>query len=363
MLVLKNILSSVFLFSMFFISDVNCINTVTDGGIIVAKSLIDGSSKITLLVGTPDGDAVSAAAALSTVLLGLNKSVETIYNGNLAFNFARQPKNVLIQKHEQTPDLLISLDEADKKNLYWCEDFNGVPLINIDHHDSNDLYGNLSLINTDAAACCEVLISVFAGINTNLFSSGVAESLVFGIWCDTQGGNERLLKENTLPSIKKLVDLNLLTFEAVSQLEEEYKKVIDELTDGEAKLWENLKDTIKTDVDLSFVNINCFFDIPRDGNNLSTWVKFQRKFFGLEEVKTSKLQAFIYLIPVGLIRNNEKAGYNISLRSNNGEALKVAKSFGGGGHYNAASFFVAMDSTKSFADIINKMKEVLNKID
>lgn len=361
MMVFKNVLFSfVFLFSLFFTADISCINEK----IIETVDLIEKASSITLLVGTPDGDAVSAAVALSEGLIGLGKNVETIYNGQLAFNFSRQPKKVLIKKHRQTPDLLISLDEANKKNLYWCEDFNSVSLVNIDHHGSNNNYGNVNLIDTNTAACCEVLINIFLessliGVNLN-----IAQALVFGILCDTQGLQERLLKKNTMPLILRLIDLDLLSVDHLPTLKEEYKKVMDELTEGEANLWSDLKETIKIDDDLIPVSMTSFFDIPSDGSKLSTWIKLQRKFFNLEDVKKSKLQAFIYVISEGLIRDNKKSGYNISLRSKNGEALKVAKSFNGGGHENAASFFVALDGNKaSREEIISDMRRALGEID
>lgn len=60
---------------------------------------INKAKKITLLVHfRPDGDAISACAALSFILEKEGKKVESIYPNKPEFIFKRQPKNLLINK-------------------------------------------------------------------------------------------------------------------------------------------------------------------------------------------------------------------------------------------------------------------------
>ena len=90
---------------------------------------INKAKKITILIHfRPDGDAISSCAALSSILEKEGKQVESIYPSKPEFIFKRQPKNILINKHKQIPDLIIALDTANYERLYFPKEFSGVVL-------------------------------------------------------------------------------------------------------------------------------------------------------------------------------------------------------------------------------------------
>ena len=139
-----------------------CEGAMFDPKVVAAAwELIKKSSKITLLAHyKPDGDTVSACAALDIILRRLGKTVETVYPTTPEFNFKRQPEKVFINEHSQTPDLLIACDTANFDRLYFPEAFQTIPLINIDHHVSNTIDGVYNFIDPDSSSACEILYSL-----------------------------------------------------------------------------------------------------------------------------------------------------------------------------------------------------------
>jgi phosphoesterase RecJ-like protein len=89
-------------------------------------------------------------------------------------------------------DLVIGLDCSDTARLgkiYDAKRMDGVPLINIDHHVTNLLFGDVNLVNSQTASTAEVVLSLLdhLGVPLDQDGAGIALCLLTGVVTDTMG--------------------------------------------------------------------------------------------------------------------------------------------------------------------------------
>lgn len=147
---------------------------------------IVGAKHIVLIAHiNPDADSLGAASAMYTHLMRLEKRV-TLFcvtehiNHRLAF----LPWFDKIRHQFPTQaDLAISFDCGAYKRLGVEVT---VPLINVDHHKSNEAYGQINLIETKAISTTQVLFNAFEerGIKIN---PKMATALYAGLLDDSHG--------------------------------------------------------------------------------------------------------------------------------------------------------------------------------
>lgn len=138
----------------------------------------------------PDGDAIGSLLAIGFVLKRLGKQVELVCSEGVPSVYLFLEGNELIKKerdHSVTPEVLILVDCAEKDRCaidpeIW--NLPGLTVINIDHHITNTGFGNLNLIDSQAAATGEVLYRLFsdAGITLN---RAIATALYTAVATDT----------------------------------------------------------------------------------------------------------------------------------------------------------------------------------
>jgi bifunctional oligoribonuclease and PAP phosphatase NrnA len=149
------------------------------------SSLIDSASHIVLIAHkNPDADSLGSACAFYSYLLRERKKI-TLFclSSELNPNLAFLPwYDKVTDRFPQEADLLISFDCGSYGRL-GVE--SSIPLINIDHHLSNDLYGVENLVDTAAISTTEVVYDYFVtnGIKIN---GKMAFSLYAGLLDDSK---------------------------------------------------------------------------------------------------------------------------------------------------------------------------------
>ena len=112
----------------------------------------------------PDGDGVGAALALDRSLRAAGKKVRLLFPSPVASNLAWMPgfKRVKViddpatARRTKPAELLISVDCADRQRLGAVWDLRREALLNIDHHATNAAFGDIAMI--DAQAACTTLL-------------------------------------------------------------------------------------------------------------------------------------------------------------------------------------------------------------
>lgn len=114
----------------------------------------------------PDGDALGCQIAMALCLQQLGKKVTVWNHDGMTDSYRYLPCSDLVTKPTPSPqdfDVVIALDCSTFKRLGSAPDSIGAtPLwINIDHHVSNEGYGDLVLIDDKAPATGEILYELF----------------------------------------------------------------------------------------------------------------------------------------------------------------------------------------------------------
>lgn len=303
---------------------------------LLKNNLIQQALKITLLTHiNPDGDGISACAALEHCFKKLNKQIETIYPCKPDIDFKRQPENFFINKHNQTPDLIIACDTTSLDRAYYPDNFKNIPLINIDHHISNTISGTCNFVEPDYSSACEVL---FFLIQDNL-DTYAAECLLYGIIADTCVFQTQSTKAQTLHVAAKLIDLGANLY----QLKSEYLGTKDPQT---IMLWGSIMSS------LHIVNKDKAIVAFATKKDLEHFEQTQAALDGfsnfLAQTASSDITVFAYETVDGKTK--------VSIRSKVSDVNTFAAQFGGGGHKNAAGFLSDLPVDNVVQKIIEKLK-------
>lgn len=159
----------------------------------------------------PDGDTVGCALALSYALqqrgkLPLLACVHPI-PGTMRYlpgadDFVQEvPEDADI-------DLVIAIDMSDLQRtggLYREEWRDTLPLLVIDHHETNEGFGDVSIATPEAAATAMPLISIIEHLGVNV-EDNIATALLLGILTDTRGLRTESTTPEVLATVARLID-------------------------------------------------------------------------------------------------------------------------------------------------------------
>jgi phosphoesterase RecJ-like protein len=137
----------------------------------------------------PDGDALGSTIAFALWLQSLGKTVTAWNEDGVTERYRYLPRCELIAEPDSAPqpfDVIVALDNSVKNRLGSVLD--GVSsvgtLINIDHHVSNEYYGDLNYVDPTSPATGQIIYEFFKAIKAPL-SSDIAVNLFAAISTDT----------------------------------------------------------------------------------------------------------------------------------------------------------------------------------
>lgn len=102
-------------------------------------------------------------------------------------------------------DLVIVLDSPDKESLGKVYEenpdiFYEVPVVNIDHHNENDNFGQVNIVDLTSSSTAEILAGIFSNMDPNSLDETIAKCLLTGIIEATNS----FQKKNTTPKALQL---------------------------------------------------------------------------------------------------------------------------------------------------------------
>ncbi|PKL47403.1 MAG: hypothetical protein CVV42_13165 [Candidatus Riflebacteria bacterium HGW-Riflebacteria-2] len=154
-------------------------------------TLIADSSRILVAAHLrPDGDATGSVSGLVKSLLKAGKKVDTALLDGVPerFAFVFPPVELLRQPViDSDHDLIIILDSGDESRTGFTFKRNPEKtcLINIDHHASNTMFGDINYVDTGASSACEMVAALLHHAELP-FDSEVALSLMLGLVTDSR---------------------------------------------------------------------------------------------------------------------------------------------------------------------------------
>ncbi len=301
-------------------------NTLSD-----ISKIISNSNKIGITYHvSPDGDAVGSALALLNGLKYLNKNAylisKDIISDNLQFLKSSNEGNGLVTVPTEGTDIVIVVDCGNFERISAeLQNFNKT-IINIDHHLSNDKYGDYNYVDTNAAATAEIIFELleilgidFKSKNKDKEITEIGTCLYTSLVTDTGGFRHSNVTSRThrIAAVLKEVGVNNTYI---------YQSLFDNNSFEKIKL-----------IGKSINNMELLFD--RRISLIKIPLSYGEE-LGIEIGDTSDIISFglqIKGVEVALLVKETDTGVKASLRSKNEfDVRKIAEKFGGGGHAKAA---------------------------
>ncbi len=264
---------------------------------------------------------------------------------------AFEAKDVTFEEGTAKFDLIIVLDAPNLDRLGPIYDANTslfyeTPLINIDHHASNEHFGKVNWVDLTATSTAEILVALLEslGREKTLLDPDIATALLTGLTTDTGSFQNSSTTPKSFTVAAQLVAAGAKQQEIVRHI---YKtKPLTTL-----KLWGRALAKVKEDKDHRFIwSVISHQDLVETGA-------------GDDEVSgvIDELLKTAPDIKFALLLSERKGGVHGNLRSVEPgvDVAKLAQLFGGGGHEAAAGFDIPNTSLESEeAGILERIREV-----
>lgn len=300
---------------------------------------------------SPDGDNVGSTLAMYYCLKKLNKNVYYVLDDNTPLNLKFLVKGVEILKSNElkiNDYSLISLDCGDKSRICVSDEIinNSNKLICIDHHASNNYYGDLNYIDSEASSTCELvynlLVRFYQVSNLNLIDEKVATALYTGLVTDTGNFSYSSTHPSSFEMAKELLILGAKRDTIIQNVFQSnpfkfYKLLGDAL---------NTLDIVESKIASIMLTKEMLKKYSISFNDVDAITSYTRDIQGVE---------------VGILLKEKKENeVKVSLRSKNYvDVSEIAKTFNGGGHVRAAGCTI-YDSIENAKKLV--LQEVLKTI-
>ena len=311
----------------------------------ILKEIKEAEKIVILTHESPDGDAIGSALAMKLMLKQMGKESDVIMaEYSRLYNFLPSVNEIKTDSEILNYDLAIAVDSATLKRLSKKEYFeNAKKTIVIDHHGSNEMYGDLNYVNPVSPACCEILAGIFEYFEMEV-NKDIGTCIMTGIITDTGGfrhsGTNSETFEFTAELIRKGVDIPDI-----------YKRTLRTKTKANFELTKRVIDRMEIledgRVTFTYINSEDETEVGAEPGDHEGLVDIGRDIEGVE------VSVFIRQ------KDNENA-YKISLRS--GEYVNVSDIcllFGGGGHPRAAGALIQGDVQQVKEKVLNEVTKAL----
>lgn len=281
----------------------------------------------------PDGDAIGSMLGLGLAIQAAGKTVQMVLNDGLPASFRHLPGSEQVKKSPKDGfDLFITVDCADFRRTGKQFETTRKPHINIDHHITNERFGDLNLIEPEAVATAAVLTDHLPKWGLEI-SRDVAANLATGIVTDTLG----FRTSNTSPAALRQM---ALLMETGIDMPELYNRSLVRRSYAAAKYWGAGLSSLTTLDEIVY-------------GTLRLTDRKQAGYGGNDDADLINIISAIEDHAVGMIFVEQRDSVKISWRALQPgiDVSKVAKSFGGGGHQAAAG-----------ADIPGELEEIQPRV-
>jgi phosphoesterase RecJ-like protein len=281
-----------------------------------------------------DADGLSSPLAMRLALAehGVD-AYPLITDGDFPRNLRFLPdiESVLVYGKDELPeyDTLCLIDCADRRRLgHFAKDdpsrLDGrVPIVNIDHHKTNDRFGVVNIVEPEASSSAEIVAEIFKHWGTDV-SQDIARALLAGIYGDTLGLRTPSTTPHTIRTVADLVERGA-----------ELEPVVDQLFRLKPRsticLWEHALHNIRWTGPI-------------------IWTEMTQEGFracGAEMAEAEGIVNFLSgtqgsRVAIILYQDEDERGWRVSLRGleKNVDVSAIAAEFGGGGHPRAAGAHV-----------------------
>lgn len=276
----------------------------------------------------PDGDTLGASNALYHVMKDLGKEVQVACVDDIPerYHFLPEIRKTIKEFNFLDYDLIFVSDAGasymTKYQEIYPEIFSGkVPVINLDHHSSNDNFGTLNIVDINSASTTILIYKILTFLGLKI-SPHVATALLCGIYNDTGS----LMHGNTTLEVFELTGKIVELGGKVNLVAKNLFKITPVPT---MRIWGKVLERVTINdegVVVSVLTCKDLIEANAKSEDIAGVVDF------LNSVPGSKFTV--------LLNEDEKGNVKGSFRTRRDDLdlAELAEKFGGGGHKKAAGF-------------------------
>jgi len=292
----------------------------------------------------PDGDSLGSSLALCWILRGLKKEAEVIMCDHVPHAYVKLPgaDEVRVVKdvdREYDAVFVIECSDVTRPGLPSLKD---QFVVNIDHHSTTALFGDLNWIDSTAAAVGEMIYNLAKAIGARI-NPEIASCVYAALLTDTGSFHFSNTTERTFKIASDLVRHGAQPAKLSQAIFYSYPYAKIRLV-GEV-----------------------LSTLHRDESGRIAWITMSKEAMDNSGATEDDSDGIItYPLTVGdveavaFFRELASSTYRISLRSKNRvNVARVAEHFGGGGHANAAGFTIKADYDELSREVIAKLKDAV----
>lgn len=298
-----------------------------------------------------EGDALGSELAFYRLLKSMGKSATILNADDLPYGYEFLADTNKIRRLRKTIkdikfDCLVVLDCSDLGRCGGVSKLNShhKPILNIDHHISNQRFGDINWVDAHASSVCEMIYQLYKKLDLPL-NREIAMFLYVGMLTDTGG----FRYPNTTILTHKIV-AQLMKYELdISQI---YKNVYENIPFPDMKLLSEILPTIRRQANgkIAWLQIR------------SNLLKNKRISFDLTEHLLNFARAIKDVEVAVLFKENlyGKFGVGVNLRSRGKvDVNRIASFFGGGGHRTASGCTIPGKIGEVRKKVLAKIRESL----
>lgn len=294
-----------------------------------------------------EGDAICSELALARLLQKMNKRTVVLNSDKIPelYNFLPGVKSIFKFKDKMPEyEVFCALDCADRERLGFISKFieKDKIIINIDHHKSNVIFGDMNWVMPYASSVCEMVYYLFKKTKIEIDKTS-ALLLYVGILTDT--GSFRY--SNTSPNTHKIVAELLSKDLSANKI---YQKIYEANPLDEMKILIDILNRFETDKERKVAWVEIKSDTLE---KLCSRVDIADNVFDfLRSIKGVEVTIIFKEI------NSRETKVNFRSRGKI-DVAKFARVFGGGGHHNASGCNIAEGLKGAKQKVLQKLNKLI----
>ncbi|MEK7172017.1 MAG: bifunctional oligoribonuclease/PAP phosphatase NrnA [Patescibacteria group bacterium] len=293
-----------------------------------AIALINSAKRILLVSHKrPDGDTLGASGALYLALEQLGKKTVLACIDEIPQRLQFIPATEFFVKEFNMNgfDLIIISDAGAHHMTGFHEKYpdflsKRVPIINIDHHASNDNFGTVNIVDTSASSATMIIWEMLKLMPVKI-TKDMAFALLTGIYNDTGGFIHSNTTKETFEIAAELAKIGVKPTEIVQPL---FKQA----TFSQLKLWGYILENMRKNESQVLSSVLCEKDFWEIG-------AYAGDTGGIIDLMNTVPDAAFSML---LVENEGWVKGSLRTQRNDVNVSDIAGKFGGGGHPKAAGF-------------------------
>ena len=303
--------------------------------------LKNNNNFLILVHGNPDGDTLGCGLALKEALTFMGKSARVCCNDSVPKKFNYMGT---VDTDDFTPDKIVAVDVADKKLLgkSFEEKYGDRVDLCIDHHGSNRLFAKETLLDSTAAAACEIILQVIRKLGVEITKS-IADCLYTGLTTDTGCFRYSNVTPRTMRMAADMIETGA-----------DNAKINTVMFETKTKTYVALERLALDSMKMYFDGKCAFITITQEMYRLS----------GSDETEVDAIASLprqIEGVVVGITMREKTDGtFKVSMRSSeDADVSEICATMGGGGHPRAAGCTVKGDINNATETVLKNVKKFI----